>query len=260
MSESSESWIVYEQPLGERVRTMLRLEHLFSRISTMMPSHETWGSRIAVESLIDVLAVIGRTDIRKELVKELERHTATMEALQVNPNVDPRKLGQVLEELNTTLTELKGTDAGFGQELRNDELVNAVRQRSSMPAGTCDFDLPAYHYWLSQPPELRQQDLSYWNRSFDLLRRAVALCLHLVRSSGGASSEIATGGFFQRSLESATPCQMIRVRVPFELEAFPEISAGRHRFTVRFMCQQNTAERPLQTDFDVQFVLSCCFI
>ena len=39
---------------------------------------------------------------------------------------------------------------------------------------------------------------------------------------------------------------------------YPEISAGRHRFTVRFMNQRDVNTRPVQTGVDVPFQLQCC--
>jgi cell division protein ZapD len=53
---------------------------------------------------------------------------------------------------------------------------------------------------------------------------------------------------------------MIRVCLPEETLDFPEISAGRHRFTVRFMRQPQAEDRPTQTPDDVRFRLTCCVI
>jgi len=239
---------------------MLRLEFLFQRAHHAMGGDDQWSSRGTVDCLIDVMSVLGRADLKKELIKELERHALTLDSLARNPNVDPERLQQVQDRVDGLLARLKGAELGFGQDLRNNELFNAIRQRSSIPAGTCDFDLPAYHHWLQRPAASRRDDLSQWLTSFDLLHDAVGLCLRLVRESGVSSDEIAGGGMFQRSLESTTPCQMVRVCVPGASDVFPEISAGRHRFTVRFMHQHGPEERPTQCQDDTAFRLVCCVI
>jgi cell division protein ZapD len=82
----------------------------------------------------------------------------------------------------------------------------------------------------------------------------------LVRESAIATQEVAQSGFFQRTLETSTPCQMIRVCLSDDMRCFPEISAGKHRFTVRFMSPSATHDRPAQTDADVRFDLHCCVI
>jgi len=135
-----------------------------------------------------------------------------------------------------------------------------VRQRSTITAGTCSFDLPALHYWLQTSADQRDKDLQNWLGSFELLNSSVSLCMKLVRESAIATHEVAPSGFFQRTLETSTPCQMIRVCVVDDAHCFPEISAGKHRFTVRFMSPAATSDRPSQTNTDVEFDLHCCVI
>lgn len=251
---------LYEQPLSERIRTFLRLEHLFAKAQHALTSIDPWSSRATLEAVIDIMAVISRADLKKEMIKELERHAATLQGLSRNPNVDPARLCEVLDAVKSQLSKLRNDENSWGQELRDDELISTVRQRSTITAGTCSFDLPALHYWLQASADQRVNDLRHWLRSFDLLNSSVSLCLKLVRESAIATHELAQSGFFQRTLETSTPCQMIRVCVFDDARCFPEISAGKHRFTVRFMSPAATRDRPSQTDADVEFDLHCCVI
>jgi cell division protein ZapD len=251
---------VYEQPLSERIRTFLRLEHLFAKAEHALTSIDPWSSRTTLEAVIDIMAVISRADLKKEIIKELERHAATLQGLSQNPNVDPARLKDVLDAVKSQLTSLRTDENSWGQELRDDELLSTVRQRSTITAGTCNFDLPALHYWLQASADQRVNDLRRWLGSFRLLNSSVSLCLKLVRESAIATQELAQSGFFQRTLETSTPCQMIRVCLVADARCFPEISAGKHRFTVRFMRLAATKERPSQTDADVEFDLHCCVI
>ena len=69
--------------------------------------------------------------------------------------------------------------------------------------------------------------------------------------------QIAHEGFFQQSLDSNLPIQLIRVAVPAELPYFAEISAGKHRLTIRFL-EPQPGRRPLQAQESVEFQLTCC--
>lgn len=251
---------VYEQPLSERIRTFLRLEHLFAKAEHALRSIDPWSSRATLEAVIDIMAVLSRADLKKEIIKELERHAATLQGLSRNPNVDPGRLQDVLDTVKAQLGSLRTNENSWGQELRDDELLSTVRQRSTITAGTCNFDLPALHYWLQTSADQRVNDLQHWLRSYDLLNSSVSLCLKLVRESSIATQEVAPSGFYQRTLETSTPCQMIRVCVMDDARCFPEISAGKHRFTVRFMSPMATSDRPAQTNADVEFDLHCCII
>ena len=251
---------VYEQPLSERIRTFLRLEHLFAKAEHALRSIDSWSSRATLEAVIDIMSVLSRADLKKEIIKELERHAATLQGLSRNPNVDPARLAEILDAVKRQLANLRSDENSWGQELRDDELLSTVRQRSTITAGTCSFDLPALHYWLQTSADQRDKDLQNWLGSFELLNSSVSLCMKLVRESAIATHEVAPSGFFQRTLETSTPCQMIRVCVMDDAHCFPEISAGKHRFTVRFMSPAATSDRPSQTNTDVEFDLHGCVI
>jgi len=252
--------IVYEQPLTERIRAFLRLEHLFARARHHLNSADPWSSQVILEVFIDVLQIVARSDLKKELIKELERHAGTLNSLARNPRVDVARLEKVVVEVRGSLDTLHHTDSIAGLELHGDELFCSVRQRSSIPAGTCDFDLPGFHFWLNGPEALRHEDLTRWANSFEVLRRSIELCLRLVRESAIATRETARNGFFQETLDHGAPCQMIRVAMAYDARFFPEISAGRHRFSVRFMRPGKGPERPAQTRDDVDFDLLRCVI
>ena len=90
-----------------------------------------------------------------------------------------------------------------------------------------------------------------WLDSFSLLRQAVELLLRLIRESSNPRHETAAGGFYQRNLDSNSPCQLLRIYLPGEAQYFPEISGGKHRFTIRFLCLKDYEIKPKQIDEDV---------
>ena len=49
-----------------------------------------------------------------------------------------------------------------------------------------------------------------------------------------------------------------RLVVPVTSGVFPEISAGRHRMTIRFLERHEPNLRPQQTKRDIGFKLVCC--
>ncbi|OGT22034.1 MAG: hypothetical protein A2V90_06980 [Gammaproteobacteria bacterium RBG_16_57_12] len=250
--------ITYEQPLNERIRTCLRLEFLFEQASHAMLGQGATDSRNTLSCLIDTLNVLNRGDLKAEFIKELERLETVLSRLTQSPGVDQRRLAKILEELHSLRDQMLATSGLIGQELRNNELLNCVRQRSSIPGGTCDFDLPYYHYWLERPHRERTQDMQTWLAELAPIRQSTDLILHLIRESSLPSQEIAASGLLNKSLVQTTPpCQLIRVTVPASLGYYPEISAGKHRFSVRFM-QLHMDRRPTQSPDDITFELTCC--
>ena len=252
--------IKYEQPLNERVRTFLRIEHLFDLGAHFLDGSDQWESRLRVAALLDVVELMGRSDIRNELIKELERHATVLGALQSSRGVDQQRLQSILDDINQYLHELRDSGSQVGQILRKDELMQSIKQRNTIPGGTCSFDLPGYHFWLNRSADERRSQLEEWQQDLLLVRKALKLALHLIRSSTTPSREVAERGFYQQPIESGVSCQMVRVLLPAQSPLYPEISAGRHRFTVRFMEQSRTCDRPSQTENDVEFELHCCIL
>ena len=252
--------ICYEQPLNERIRTLLRLEFLFKQVSNALQNTHHWGTRAALQAFFDVLDLTSRNELRAELLKELDRHSASLNRLRQTSRVDENALDQVLSQIGQAMQDLHRMDGLALEAIRQNTFLNAVRQRSSIPGGTCRFDLPGFHHWLQRPSEERNQQLEEWIEPFRPMQAALRLVLQLIRTSSIPTSELALRGFFQKSLNSSTPSPLVRVILPAGSTVFPEISGGRHRFTIRFMEQHDPNQRPSPTADDIPFHLVCCLI
>ena len=79
--------LIFEQPLNERMRTFLRLDFLYNQALHHNERASPWGSRAAMASLIDILAITTRGDVRSDVLKELESHLATLNEFQSRPGV-----------------------------------------------------------------------------------------------------------------------------------------------------------------------------
>lgn len=252
--------ITYEQPLNERNRTLLRLEFLFSQTLHVLQGDSVNHHRQAIDCLLDILSLFDRTDLKTEITKEMERLIAALAALANNPKVDTEILTDLLSDLKQNLDVLQQlkTKNALGHALRDSEFIAPIRQRTSVTGGTSHFDLPAYHYWLSHTPaDQRHQQITEWFDGFSPARNAVEDCLDLIRNSATASSRIAEDGFYQQQLDSSQPNQLIRITLPADSIYYPEISGGKHRFTVRFMAF-DIDNRPQQTTDNIEFTLHCC--
>jgi cell division protein ZapD len=249
--------IFYEQPLNERMRSFLRLEHLFKKASYTLRGYSIWDSRSTLTSITSILDLLSRNDLKTELLKELERQEKTLSALADLPGVDKEQLSNILKQIETSQENLLNLDGQLGQNIRDHELLNSLRQRSSIVGGTCDFDIPYLHYWLQQPPEYRIEKLEYWLEMLEIISHPISLILDITRESSSAINIIAEAGFYQQNIDSNQPVQLIRVGLPRESEYFPEISAGKQRFSIRFMLSQDES-RAIQSADDINFQLICC--
>jgi len=250
--------IIYEQPLNERMRNLMRIEHLFTNTMYYLKGPAAWDSRTVISSLIEILDFISRIDFKADLIKDLEFHVQSLERWQTTPDVDKERLAKLLVETKNLLKKLNESSDEIIHDLTNNQLISAIRQRNTIPGGTCCFDLPNYHHWLQRNPKQRQADLIAWFSPLEALHNAVEVDLYMIRNNVVTSQEVAVGGFFQTRLETESDYQIIQIGLAVDHPCYPEISGSKHRFTVRFFEQANVSERAEQTEQDVSFSLACC--
>lgn len=255
----SDDSIIYEQPVNEHTRVCLRLERLFQQLDHTLRGPSVWDSRATVASLLEILYLLDRPDLKTKLTKELCRHIANFTKLDQRNGIDPKKLQHVLAQLESINERLHLTHGKFAQELRQNELLNSIRQYSLNPGGACAFEIPAYHYWLQRPSEERIQDLTSWLSRFDTIKETITLLLHLVRESATPQPFVAQQGFFQTMLDPQAPCQLVQVYIPKGEKFYPEISVGRHGIFIRFF-SPNFYERAIQTRENLAFNMACCIL
>lgn len=249
---------VFEQPLTERLRIFLRLDFLYSQAVHHNQSGSAMGTRAAVASLLDIIAVTQRGDVRADVLKELERNLGVLKEYQNRPGIDLTKLRGVVSNLVRLRDDLANLSSNWLQPLRESEFLAAIKHRSAIPGGTCEFDLPDYSFWLSEPDESRMATFANWLGMVRPLCDAIAELLWLLRQNGRTRSEMAHGGVFNVNFDRETPLQLLRIKLPVGSGLYPEVSGTHYRCSMRFMEWHNVDQRPKQTETDVPFTLICC--
>ena len=252
--------LTYEQPINERVRTFLRLEHLFSQFNQHLHHDSAWDTHSALKAIIDILGMAGRGDIKRETIKELERQHTILKSYMETPEIDQGKLSLLIDEQQQCLSILHEITKNIGQDLQQNELLNGIKQRLTVPGGLCDFDFPIYSYWLSQSYENRKKTLEDWFQPFLTLQQSINLILKVIRESSESIDLVADSGFYQKSIEANQNCLLVRVDLAPDSTIYPEISAGKQRFSIQFFKSNNPAHRSEQILDDVPFKLTCCIL
>lgn len=249
--------IIYEQPLNELIRVCLRLEQLFAQVDHFIADKTLFGTRNVVVNIINILQLLDRPDLKTKLAKELGHQMQLLAPLTNTPEIDKAKLNKILKQLDDYSRSLIDSSGKIGQHVRDIELLNNLRLHLATPGGGCSFDIPVYHYWLQQPAEKRLETIKSWLDEFNMIRHANSLVLQLVREESKIHQKTATNGFHQELLDPQLNLRLLRVAVPTKVNAYPEISLGRHFLSIRFHTP-NILERPAQYQHNVSFWLSYC--
>jgi cell division protein ZapD len=248
--------ISYEFPLNEKVRTLLRLEDLFARIEHFTAQDSSMEHHAALITLFEILEVSSRADLKSELLQELERQKRLLAALHNNPAISEDALDAILGEIEHISADLLSMSGKIGQHLRDNEWLMGIKQRSCMPGGTCEFDLPSYHYWQEQSAESRRRDLQTWLAPLLPISGGMGIVLRLLRESGKVLRFTAHHGTFQQ-MQGGRVAQMLRVSLSSELACIPEVGANKYAINIRFIAADYAAKTTL-FDQDVPFELTFC--
>ena len=248
----------FEQPLNERIRMCMRVETLMKRFHYFEALKGDWSAYSALLTILELTALLERGDLKQELMKELERQHAALKALAKHQEIDHSKLDIILSKQKHALEQLHRLDGKLGEHLKRVDFLLGIKQRTSIPGGSCDFDLPQLRFWLNQEHEQRVANLQQWVAPYSKLEGVIELVLKAIRDSASARPVIAENGFYQQPLDTKQPTQLIRISVDAGESIYPEISAGKHRYSVRFMRINSGEMTPTQVKEDVEFLLSRC--
>jgi cell division protein ZapD len=250
--------ISYEFPLTEKVRTLLRLEDLFARITHFTEHEHSMSHHAALITLFEILEVISRADLKSDLLQELERQKRVLTNLHNNPAISEQALDAILTEIEQASGFLLALSGKIGQHLRENEWLMGIKQRAVMPGGTCEFDLPSYHYWQEQDVHSRLESLRSWLAPLLPLYTGLKIVLRLLRENGKVFHFTAHKGTFQQ-MQGGRAAQMLRLRLSRELECIPEVGANKYAINIRFIAANYAAKTTL-FEQDVPFELIFCSI
>jgi len=247
----------YEFPFNERIRTLLRLEDLFKKVLLNVEAGHQHNHHSALMSLLQMLDIVERADLKVDIVQELDRQRIAMHNLRGNPNISEKVLNKTIREIETCSTALRTDNAKIGQALRENEWLMSIKQRAGIPGGVCQFDLPSYHHWLNLDEARRISDFNAWLSRLMPIFDAIKTILHILRGSGESIKYTAHNGFYQQMLGGAKPAQMLKIEVLDECPCFPEVSANKYAINVRFN-GMDFVQKPKQCEHDVHFTMTLC--
>ena len=249
--------VLYEYPLNESIRTLLRLEYLFDRLGRTMVREEALDHHFALATIFEIMDVASRADLKSDLLRDLEQQRTRLNGFRGNPSISEAALDEVVQRIDAAFTALNSVPGKAGHALTSNEWLMSIRSRINIPGGTCEFDLPAYHAWQQRDSARRRADLMQWTSTLMPLAQALSVLLGLLRDAGAPHMVVAAGGQFQQSLAPGRTYQLLRVRLDGADEIVPEISGHRLMVSIRLM-RQDAEGRLKPHSADTALELTLC--
>lgn len=247
----------YDYPFNERIRTLLRVEDLFAKVLHNVEARHEYHHHCALLTLLQILDVVDRAELKLDLLQELDRQKNNLRALIGNPAIAADALQETLGDIEAAANGLRTDTSKLGQTLRSNEWLMSIKQRAGIPGGVCEFDVPSYHYWLGLGEERRMRDFKIWLEPLIPMQQAIIIILRILRGSGATGKVVAVNGAYQQMLGGAKPAQMLKIETADDIKCFPEVSANKYAINIRFNTLDCT-QRPQKCEEDIPFSLTLC--
>ena len=97
----------YDYPFNERIRTLLRVEDLFAKLLHNVAADHEYHHHCALLTLLQILDVVDRAELKLDLLQELDRQKTAMVMLKGNPAIAAKKLEDILAEIDGAADSLR---------------------------------------------------------------------------------------------------------------------------------------------------------
>ena len=231
--------ILYEHPLNERIRNYLKLEQLFAQVNCCANADIQSNHQVFFNALFAIIDTLERSDVKGELIKDLEKLQQNLVIWSQAPDIDSSVLENNLRETVGLICQLKANSQRWYQ-LKENKLLASLKQRFAIQGGNSSFDLPQLQFWLHQPTEQVASQIRHWLSLLDNIKNSLALVLKFIRQRAEFKPIETESGFYQDSGEGLL---LLRIKIDQSAQYYPSISGNKFRYSIRFMLPCETSGR-----------------
>ena len=222
--------IKYEFPLNERTRKLLRLEQLFNKTRTALLSSNKYNEYNIFERIFELMQTASRTDLKVELIQEVERKVIHIKKLKRSKFND-----RLLIRLRKIKVSLEKATIQPGFYFGNDKLLQEIKTRRDSPFGITSVDFPEFHYWLqNQTTRFKKDYLNKKLSSFDPIKDAIFTLLKILRAKEKTLSVEAEEGVYQKKLDPSLKIDLVTIMAKKSLRSYPSISSNKYAISIHF--------------------------
>ena len=243
---------LYEEPVQEKIRKFIKIEFLLNKIYYFKGKDDKSENYIALLALCELYEILSRSDIKSELIREIETQNSYFQSIKEMPQADSSKLNSVLEKQNILLKLIYSNEVNYLDHLGRDILFKTVLKNCFTQLQPASID-----FWLSRDILIRETQIDLWLEPLIFIKRSIDFILEVIRKSGRFEDRMAEKGFFTEKQDPKKNVLLIRVTLTSDLYYYPQISVGKQRLTIMFMTKDDKNNLvPYQED--LSFILTTC--
>ena len=245
---------IYEEPVQEKIRKFIKIEFLFNKLFYFKHKENKHDNYIALLALCELYEILSRSDIKSELIREIENQNHYFKKIKEIPEANSEKLSSVLEKQKVLLQLIHGIESNYLEYLENDILFKTIAKNSINPLQPTSVE-----FWLSRDIVLRENQINLWTEPLLFIKKSVDFILEVIRKSGRFEDKLAEKGFFIEKLDPKKNILLIRITLTSDLYYYPQISVGKQRLNIMFMSKDDK-NNLISHKEDVAFILTSCVL
>ena len=243
---------LYEEPVQEKIRKFIKIEFLLNKIYYFKSKDNKSENYIALLALCELYEILLRSDIKSELIREIETQNTYLQKIKEIPQADGSKLNSVLEKQNQLLKLIYAIEINYLDHLEHDIFFKTVLKNCFTQLQPASVD-----FWLSRDILNRETQIDRWLEPLMFIKRSIDFILEVIRKSGKFEDRMAEKGFFIEKLDPKKNILLIRVTLTSDLYYYPQISVGKQRLTIMFMTKDDKNNLVPHQE-DLNFILTTC--
>ena len=243
---------LYEEPVQEKIRKFIKIEFLLNKIYYFKGKDNKSENYISLLALCELYEILSRSDIKSELIREIETQNTYLQKIKEIPQADSSKLNSVLEKQSQLLKLIYSIEINYLDHLERDILFKTILKNSFTQLQPASID-----FWLSRDILNRETQIDLWLEPLIFIKRSIDFILEVIRKSGRFEDRVAEKGFFVEKLDPKKNILLVRVTLTSDLYYYPQISVGKQRLTIMFMTKDDRNNLVPHQE-DLTFILTTC--
>jgi cell division protein ZapD len=243
---------LYEEPVQEKIRKFIKIEFLLNKIYYFKGKDNKSENYISLLALCELYEILSRSDIKSELIREIETQNTYLQKIKEIPQADSSKLNSVLEKQSQLLKLIYSIEINYLDHLERDILFKTILKNSFTQLQPASID-----FWLSRDILNRETQIDLWLEPLIFIKRSIDFILEVIRKSGRFEDRVAEKGFFVEKLDPKKNILLVRVTLTSDLYYYPQISVGKQRLTIMFMTKDDKNNLVPHQE-DLTFILTTC--
>lgn len=234
---------VYELAMSESSRLCTKLEKTFQQVRSHLNKRGFESRHMALESVLDLMQVLDRPDVRARLVQTLQTILDYLHNISSSSGVHAQRVQILQSEFRHDLEFLHASTTRLGSALFEDATLMLLRSHLNVHGQAAYQISSVCHLWKTQDDGLVFSCFQRWIEPVLPLERTVMRVMSFMREHYKTYPCEVDNGFSKWSLTKGESIFMVGIVVPNMI--VPAVSSGQNLISVTFHTAQWGSESVL---------------